>query len=135
MTRLPTNGELTPRGEEEEEGTVDGEAKKPHDPIPTPALWQRVSKLYSAIVLVIAIAMGGGGLYVYFTSAAPQSEVRAVDRRVDNHEARIQMLETATTEDKHDRRIMQLQLFELARTSGARVVPGLATSSPDGGPP
>lgn len=95
--------------------------------------WHRVSTLYSAIVLLVAVAVGGGTLYVHFTSVAPESAVRAVDRQVENHEARIQMLEVAHVEDKHDRRIMQLQLFELARTAGARVVPGLAT--PDGGLP
>lgn len=105
-----------------------GEGKKP-------ALWQRVSTLYSAIVLLVAVAAGGGTLYVYFSSAAPESAVRAVDRKVENHESRIQMLENAYTEDKHDRRLMQLQLFELARTAGARVVPGLATGEPDGGLP
>ena len=110
-----------------------GESRRadPGPHVRPPLLWTRISTLWSAIVILGAVAAGGGGLYVFFTGRAPSSDVRAVERRVDNHEARLQMLENAVDADKHDRRLMQLQLFELARATGARVVPGLPASLDD----
>ena len=128
MARAPTNGDRTPVPRVEEGPVGDGESQQ-HNRNPGP-LWKRVSALWSALVILGAVAAGGGSLYVFAKGSAPKSEVRAVERRIDNHEARVQMLENAVIDDKHDRRIMQLQLFELARTTGARVVPGLP-SPPD----
>ena len=129
MARAPTNnGDNTPvPGREEGLVEVETKAKSTRGP----ALMTRVSNLYSAIAILLAVAAGGGGLYVYMTGNASTSDLRAADHRIDNHEARIQMVENAILDEKHDRRLMQLQLFELARATGARVVPGLPASLDD----
>lgn len=85
----------------------------------------RLQSAWFIVGVVLALLTGGYIFRGYTAAYASRDDVATINKSLADQDARLKILEEMQRRDEADRKIMQRQIFEIARSIGAPIVPGI----------